>query len=62
MAKKQQLKAGGGAGETLTQKNIRQWSAHCDKLESRADTLTDEERDDLQFRRLQVNRWLQNER
>lgn len=42
--------------ETLLDKNIRQWTGHCEKLEARED-LTEAEQDDLEWRRMQIKRW-----
>ena len=47
----------GKKGDDLTRKNIVQWTAHCDKLEARGN-LSEAETRDLQYRRLQVARWL----
>lgn len=45
----------------LRQKNILQWTDHCDRLEARAKAekrkLSEVEKSDIQFRRLQVERW-----
>lgn len=50
------LSTGAQRGKALLAKNIKQWTAHCDKLEAR-DNLTEAEQDDLLFRRMQVKRW-----
>jgi len=40
----------------MLQKNITQWAGHCDKLTARKQ-LSKAEKDDLEYRRLQVSRW-----
>ena len=44
-------------GDDLKRRNIEQWEGHCEKLEKRKKDLTAAEKDDLEFRRLQINRW-----
>ena len=42
--------------QELKARNIVQWTEHCDKLEARGN-LTEDQQDDLEYRRMQVKRW-----
>ena len=54
---KEELKELKSTPEGLLRKNIMQWEGHCDKMEARG-SLTPVEEEDVQFRRLQVKRWV----
>lgn len=45
----------------IREKNILQWTKHCDNVERRAQEggieLTQEQQDDIAYRRMQVKRW-----
>lgn len=48
--------------EGRLRKNIMEWTAHADKLQVRKDEFDDlstAQQEDLLFRRLQVNRWIE---
>jgi len=54
---KDQLRQMKSSKEGLLEKNIIQWSQHCEKLEAK-EVLSEDEQEDLIYRRIQVKKWI----